>query len=99
MRGLGWIRLGAPALVLLVAAPAAEPQNIIANVCNTAWGWCLLPPGTVVQITRPCRCYTTAGQPADGRTHAFNFSEVGRINPSPYLNPHAPAPERPTVTP
>lgn len=40
-----------------------------------------------------------AGQPADGRTHAFNLSEVGRINPGPYLNPHAPAPQRPTVTP
>lgn len=60
MRGLGWIRLGALALTLLVAAPSAEPQGIIANVCNTAGGWCLLPPGTVVQITRPCRGYTTA---------------------------------------
>ena len=99
MRGLGWIRLGALALTLLVAAPSAEPQGIIANACNTAGGWCLLPSGTVVQITRPCRGYTTAGQPADRRTHAFNFSEVGRVNPSSCLNPHAPAPQRPTVTP
>jgi hypothetical protein len=80
MRGLRWIRLAAFALVLLLTAPAAEPQ------------------GTIVQITRPCRCYTTAGQPADGRTHSFNFSEVRQINPSPYLNPHAPPPQQPGVT-
>jgi hypothetical protein len=90
--------LGALALVLLLAGPAAAQQTI-ANVCTTAWGWCLLPPGTVIQITRPCRCYTVAGQPVDGRTHSFDFSQVQRINPSPYLNPHAPAPERPGVTP
>lgn len=99
MRRLRWIRLTVLALVLLVAAPGAEPQNIIANVCNTAWGWCLLAPGTVVQITRPCRCFTTDGRAVDDRTHAFNFSEMPRVNPSPYFNPHAPAPQRPTVTP
>jgi hypothetical protein len=93
------VRLAVLALVLALAAPSAEPQNLIANVCNTAWGWCLLPPGTVVQITRPCRCATAAGQPVDGRTHSFDFSQVRRFNPSPYLNPHAPAPERPGITP
>jgi len=99
MQGPGWIRPAVFALVLLLAAPSAAPQSTIANVCNTAWGWCLLPPGTVVQITRPCRCYTTAGQAVDGRTHSFDFSQVRRINPSPYLNPHAPAPQRPGITP
>ena len=99
-QGLGSIRLAVLGLVLLVAVPSAEPQGTIANVCNTAWGWCLLPPGTVsIQITRPCRCFTTAGQAADGRTHSFNFSEVQRINPSPYLNPHAPPPRQPGTTP
>jgi hypothetical protein len=93
------VRLAVLALVLALAAPSAEPQNLIANVCNTAWGWCRLPPGTVVQITRPCRCATAAGQPVDGRTHSFDFSQVRRFNPSPYLNPHAPAPERPGITP
>jgi len=99
MPRLRFIRLAAVGLVLLVTAPEARPQNIIANICNTAGGWCLLPPGTIVQITRPCRCFTTDGRAADGRTHAFNLSEVPRVNPSPYLNPHAPAPQRPTVTP
>jgi hypothetical protein len=94
-----WIRLVVFALVLLLAAPSAAPQSTIANVCNTAWGWCLLPPGTVIQITRPCRCSTAAGQPVDGRAHSFDFSQVRRINPSPYLNPHAPAPQRPGITP
>jgi hypothetical protein len=93
-----WIRPAVFALVLLLAAPAASPQSTIANVCNTAWGWCLLPPGTVSQITRPCRCYTAAGQAVDGRTHSFDFSQIPRINPSPYLNPHAAAPERPGIT-
>jgi len=87
------------AFVLLVAAPSAEAQGVIANVCNTGLGWCLLPPGTVIQITRPCRCYTAAGQPVDGRSHSFDFSQVSRINPSPYLNPHAPAPRQPGITP
>lgn len=92
------IWLGAFALVLLLAGPTAAQQTI-ANVCTTALGWCLLPPGTVIQITRPCRCYTLAGQPVDGRSHSFDYSQVQRMNPSPYLNPHAPAPERPGVTP
>jgi hypothetical protein len=35
----------------------------------------------------------------DGRSHSFDYSQVQRINPSPYLNPHAPAPPRPGVTP
>jgi hypothetical protein len=30
---------------------------------------------------------------------AWDFSQVRRINPSPYLNPHAPAPQRPGITP
>jgi hypothetical protein len=93
------IRLAVFAFVLLLVAPSAEPQGVIANVCNTGLGWCLLPPGTVIQITRPCRCYTTAGQPVDGRSHSFDFSQVRRINPSPYLNPHAPAPQHPGTTP
>jgi hypothetical protein len=97
MRCRGWIHLAVGALVLFLAAGSASAQATIANVCNTAWGWCLLPPGTVIQIARPCRCYTTAGQAADGRTHSFDFSQVRRINPSPYLNPHAPAPERPGI--
>jgi hypothetical protein len=99
MRWFRWVRLAAFALALLVAVPSAQPQGTMANVCNTAWGWCLLAPGTFVQITKPCRCYTAAGQPADGRTHSFDFSEVRQINPSPYLNPHAPSPHRPGVTP
>lgn len=93
------IRLAGFACVLLVAGPSAEAQGVIANVCNTGLGWCLLPPGTVIQITRPCRCYTAAGQPVDGRSHSFDFSQVRRINPSPYLNPHAPAPQQPGITP
>jgi hypothetical protein len=93
------IRLAVFALVLLLAAPSAAPQGIVANVCTTGWGWCLLPPGTVIQIARPCRCYTPAGQSVDGRSHSFDYSQLQRINPSPYLNPHAPAPHRPGVTP
>ena len=97
-RRVSTIRLAVFAIVLLLASPVAAQQGIVANVCNTGWGWCLLPPGTIIQITRPCRCYTTTGQPVDGRTHSFDYSQVQQINPSPYLNPHAPAPERPGVT-
>ncbi|HUM14206.1 MAG TPA: hypothetical protein VL086_00825 [Candidatus Nitrosotalea sp.] len=93
------VGLGLLALVLLfLSGPAVAQPSSVANVCTTALGWCLLPPGTVVPLTRPCRCFTTAGQPVDGRTHSFDYSQVQRINPSPYLNPHAPAPAQPGIT-
>jgi hypothetical protein len=88
MRGLHWIRRAAFALVLLLAAPAAEPQGIIANVCRVR----LVSPAagdhradheavSVLHHRRPARRWT----------HAL----VRLI----YLNPHAPPPQRPTVTP
>jgi len=97
-RILGGVLLAAGLVFIPLLATPSVAQQTIANVCTTEWGWCLLAPGTVIPTTMPCRCYTTTGRPVDGRTHSFDYSEVQRINPSPYLNPHAPAPVRPRVT-
>jgi hypothetical protein len=96
------IRMTALAIVLLVVAPPVARPGIgavNANVCTTQWGWCLLTPGTIIPTGRPCRCYTLAGQPVDGRSHSFDYSQLLSINPSPYLNPHADPPHRPGSMP
>ena len=81
-------------LVLGLAAGSVAQRPMVANVCTTHWGWCLLTPGTITQTGLPCRCYTPAGQAVDGRSHSFNYSQVPSVNPSPYLNPHADAPHQ-----
>ena len=78
----------------LAAGSVAQRRTATANVCTTEVGWCLLTPGTIYPTGLPCRCYTPAGQPVDGRSHSFDYSQVPSVNPSPYLNPHTSAPHQ-----
>jgi hypothetical protein len=79
-------------LLVLVAAGGATAQTQQppqqANICSTEWGWCPLPPGTVMVTGFPCSCTDPrTGRPLAGHTRAFNYTQYPRPV-SPYLNPH-----------